>query len=424
MRLRLIQPAVAFYGGGRRPKKALFPPLGLAMIAALTPPDVDVSLTDENIEAIDFHESTDVVGISVLTITAPRAYEIADTFMARGVKVVLGGVHVSFLPDEAARHADAVVIGEAEKTWPRVVADLKADRLQPRYQQEGHPPLSDLPIPRRSLFRKGAYFFNNTLAATRGCPYSCSFCSVSAFFGRTYRCRPVADVLGELGALERGKLLFFIDDNIVGNPGFAKQLFRAMIPYHMKWLGQATVTIARDDELLELAAASGCVGLLVGFESTSQASLVALGKKANRADEYPNEIKKIHSKGIAIHGTFIVGLDEDDAGVFERTVRFAQTMRLESAGFAFPTPLPGTDLYESLDQERRLVTKEWSRYAREIVFEPRMMSRETLRTGHKWALQEFFRLSSILERIGLARRNLVMLWILNLVQRAHYGRLP
>jgi len=421
MKLRLIAPAVP--GNRRKPKKILVPPLGLAMVAALTPPDVEVSLTDENVATIDFQEETDLVGITVLTVTAQRAYEIADIFRARRIKVVLGGIHASFLPDEAGEHADSVVIGEAEETWPRLIADLKANRLQKRYEQGERLPLNDLPVPRRDLFAKGAYVIKNTLAATRGCPYSCSFCSVSSFFGRTYRCRPVQDVIKELDTFNGGKYFFFIDDNIIGNPKFAKELFRAMIPYKIKWFGQASVTIAKDDELLELAAASGCIGLLIGFESISPANLEAVGKKINVVDEYQTVIRKIHSRGIGIHGFFITGLDGDTEDVFERTVRFAQKMKLESAGFAYPMPLPGTEFYDSLEKDGRIITREWSRYADEIVFEPKLMSRQVLQEGHDWASQEFFRLPSIWKRVGLARRNLAVLWAINLGWRAHYSQL-
>ena len=219
------------------------------------------------------------------------------------------------------------------------------------------------------------------------------------------------------------KYIFFVDDNIVGNPKFAKELFRAMIPYKLKWLGQASVTIAKDNELLELAAASGCIGLLIGFESIYPPSLATVAKSINVVDEYEEIIRKIHSKGIGIHGFFIIGLDEDNEDIFERTVRFAQKMRLESAGFAYPMPLPGTDFHHSLDKEGRIITKEWSRYADEIVFEPKLMSRNVLYKGHAWASQEFFRLPSIWKRVGLARRNLALLWAINLGWRAHYRKL-
>jgi radical SAM superfamily enzyme YgiQ (UPF0313 family) len=394
----------------------------MATVAALTPPDIDISLTDENVIAVDFEEEVDLVGITALTCTAQRAYEIADTFRARAVKVILGGIHPSMQPDEASQHADAVVVGEAEGIWEHVIEDFKANRLQKIYRQNERPSLHNLPMPRRDLFAEGAYLIKNTLSATRGCPYSCSFCSVPPFFGHTYRCRPVEEVLKEIDTFNNKKRMFFVDDNIVGNPKFAKELFRALIPYKIKWFGQASVTIAKDEELLKLAAASGCTGLLIGFESISPASLATVGKSINVVDEYQDVIRKIHSNGIGIHGFFIVGLDEDTEDVFTRTLHFAQNMRLESAGFAYPTPLPGTAFYESLDKAGRIITKDWSRYSDDIVFEPKLMSREALHRGHVWASREFFKLPSIWRRIGLTRRNLALLWGVNLFSRAHYKK--
>jgi len=420
MKLKLIVPATNYNLTYR--KKALTPPLGMATIAALTPPEIDISIIDENITIVDFKEEVDLVGITALTSTARRAYEIADTFRARGVTVILGGIHASMQPDEASQHADAVVIGEAEGIWVRVIEDYKANRLNKVYRQRKRPSLHNLPIPRRDLFTEGAYFVKNTISATRGCPYSCSFCSVTPFFGHTYRCRPVEEILREVDTLNNKQPIFFVDDNIAGNHKFAKELFSALIPYKIKWFGQASVTIAKDDELLELAAASGCTGLLIGFESISQASLATVGKKINVVTEYQDVIRKIHSKKIVIHGFFIVGLDEDTEEVFMHTVRFAQKMRLESAGFAYPTPLPGTAFYESLDKDGRIITRDWSRYADEIVFEPKLMSREALHRGHMWASQEFFRLPSIWKRIGITHRNLAWLWAINLGWRTHYKK--
>ena len=420
MKLELIVPATQ--ENLRKRKKPPCPPLGLAMVAALTPPEVEVSLTDENVTVIDFQKETDLVGITALTITAQRAYEIADTFRARGVKVILGGIHPSFLPEEASQHADAVVIGEAEGIWSNVIEDFKANKLQRMYSQRERPSLLNLPIPRRDLFAKGAYYVTNTISTTRGCPYACSFCSVTSFFGHTYRCRPVEEVLKEIETLNQRKLVVFVDDNIVGNPKFAKKLFRALVPYKIKWVSQASVTIARDDELLKLAAASGCIALLIGFETLSPANLAAMGKKVNVVDEYENVIRKIHSYGIAIHGFFILGLDEDDEDVFERTVRFAQKMRLESAQFAWPVPYPGTALCESLDKAGRIVTKDWSQYESNLVFEPKLMSREMLQQRREWVWREFYSLPSIWRRVGIARRNLRNLWAVNLYYRAFWRR--
>jgi len=420
MKLELIVPATQ--ESFLNQKKALCPPLGLAMVAALTPPEVEVSLTDENVTVIDFQKEIDLVGITVLTITAKRAYEIADTFRAIGVKVILGGSHPTALPKEAIQHADAIVIGEAEGVWANVIKDFNAKKLQRIYSHHEQPSLLNLPIPRRDLFANGAYYFRNTISTTRGCPYACSFCSVTSFFGHSYRCRPVEEILKEIETMDHNKLIWFIDDNIVGNLKFAKELFRALIPYKLKWASQASVTIAKDDELLRLAAASGCVILLIGFETLSPANLAAMGKKVNAVDKYESVIKKIHSHGIAIHGFFILGLDEDNEDVFEHTLRFAQKMRLESAQFAWPVPYPGTVLCESLDKTGRIITKDWSQYESSIVFEPKLISREILQKGRDRVLSEFYSLSSIWTRLGVIRSHPVALWVLNIYFRSFWRR--
>jgi radical SAM superfamily enzyme YgiQ (UPF0313 family) len=420
MKLELIAPATQ--ENSQKRKKAELPPLGIAMVAALTPPEVEVSLTDENVTAIDFQKETDLVGITALTITAQRAYEIADSFRARGVKVILGGIHPSILPEEAGQHADAVVIGEAEGIWPNLINDFKANKLQRVYRQVKRPSLVNLPIPRRDLFAKEAYHIINTISATRGCPYACSFCSVTSFFGRTYRCRPLEEILKEIETLPEKKPIAFVDDNIVGNPKFAKELFRALIPHKIRWVAQASVTIARDDELLKLAAASGCIDLLIGFETLSPANLAAMGKKVNVVDEYETVIKKIHSQGIAIHGFFILGLDEDGEDVFKRTLLFAQKMRLESAQFAWPIPYPGTALYKSMNKADRIVTNDWSCYESNLVFKPKLMSREVLQQRRDWVWREFYSLPSIWRRVGVVRRYLRAFWALNLYFRAFWRR--
>ncbi len=417
MKLELIAPATM---SNSRRRKGLIPPLALAMVAAVTPPEVEISLTDENVNTIDFHKETDLVGITVLTVTAKRAYEIADTFRARVVPVILGGIHTSVLPEEASQHADAIVIGEAEGIWPQVIEDFKANRLQRVYQQHERPSLIGLPFPRRDLFAEDAYYVKHTLSATRGCPYSCSLCTVPSFFGHSYRFRPVEEVVKEIETFKERKFIAFVDDNIVGNPKYAKELFRALIPYKIKWVAQASVTIARDDELLKLAAATGCISLFIGFESISPASLLAMGKKINVVDEYEKVIRKIHSYGIAIHGFFIFGFDEDNEDIFKRTVHFAQKMRLESAQFDFLTPYPGTAFGKYMDDTGRIITKDWSQYGYNLVFEPKQMSRETLQKAHDQSWYEFYSIPSIWRRLGLAHRHLWMFWKANLYYRAHW----
>lgn len=417
MKLELIVPVTP---RNTNRKKTLIPPLGLAMVAAVTPSDVEISLTDENVSVINFQQKQiDLVGITALTVTAQRAYEIADTFRSKGVKVVLGGIHPSVLPEEASQHADAIVIGEAEGVWPKVIEDFKTNNLQRVYQQHERPSLVGLPIPRRDLFAKGAYYVRNTLSTTRGCPHSCAFCTVTSFFGHTYRCRPLEEILREIETLSKKSFMVFLDDNIVGNPKFAKELFRALIPYKIKWVAQASVTIARDDELLKLAADSGCISLFIGFESIYPANLAAVGKKINLVDEYETVIKRIHSHGIGIHGFFIFGFDEEDESVFRRTVHFAQKMRLETAQFDYLTPYPGTALGESFDRSGRIVTKDWTQYGYELVFEPKSMTREMLQKGHDWAWYEFYNLPSIWRRLGIRHPYPWVFWIANLFYLTH-----
>lgn len=418
MKLELIAPSRQ--GRQQRFKKALFPPLGLAMIAAATPLDVDVSLTDENNEVVDFQKRIDLVGITSTTVTAKRAYYLADNFRARGVKVVLGGIHPSFMPKEASQHADAVVIGEAEGIWPKVIEDFKKGKLRNIYRQLKRPSLVGLPIPRRDLLAKNGYFIGQTISTTRGCPYACSFCTVTSYFGHTYRCRPIEEIIKEIETLNPKKLTAIIDDNIVGKPEFSKELFRALTPYNMKWGGQASITIARDDELLRLAAESGCRILLIGFESLSSENLKSVGKGINKVEEYENAIQKIHSYGIAIHGFFIFGLDYDNEEIIKRTIQFAKNMRLESAQFDILTPYPGTALFKSMDETCQIITKDWAQYGYQLVFKPKLISAPRLQELHDQAWKEFYSLRSIFSRLKLPRPSLGKLWAMNFFYRFHW----
>ncbi len=416
MRIRLIVPATQ--ENRRKRRKSMSPPLGLAMVAALTPRDVEVAVTDENAAEVELDEAVDLVGITVPTFTAPRAYELADAFRARGVKVVLGGIHASTLPEEAAAHADAVVVGEAEGSWPGLVADARAGRLQRLYRCAERPSLVGLPHPRRDLFERGAYFFGNVVQTSRGCPHGCSFCTVTSYFGQRLRCRPVAEVIEEIRTLDLSEVVVFIDDNLIGNPAHARELLRSLTPLGIRWAGQTSLAIGKHDELLALAAESGCIALLLGFETLSQANLAAAQKRVNVVAEYEALVQKVRAHGIALHGFFIFGLDEDDEGVFERTLRFTEQVRLESAMFSWPVPYPGTALCESLEREGRITTRDWSCYEASPVYRPRHMSQEALKRGTDWTWREFYSLPSIWRRLGVLRRYALPLWALNLSLRA------
>jgi len=401
-----------------RSKFSAAPPLGLAVLASHTPPEVEVSLTDENLAPIDYGRPVDLVAITAATQTSPRAYAIADAFRARGTKVVLGGMHPTALPEEAGRHADAVVVGEGEEVWPRLLADLEDGGLRPMYRAKRRPPLAGATAPRRDIFHSEGYIFPFTTYTTRGCPFGCTFCSVTSFFGGTYRSRPVEEVCREVDGLGANRPILFVDDNVAAQPARAKQLFRALAPYKVTWIGQASVTVARDEELLRLAAASGCLALFIGIESLSPDSLSSVGKRHNAVAEYEEAIRRIRSHDIAVFGAFIFGLDHDTEDVFEATVRFARRTKLEGAQFNLLTPYPGTPLGAAMDREGRILSRDWSEYRGDkVVFAPRLMSPRRLQEGHDWAWREFYSYGSIFERVGLSHPQALLIWALNLNYR-------
>jgi len=326
-----------------RTAKAYSPPLNLSMIAAYTPPNIDVSITDECVSPIDFDKDVDLVGLTAYTNSAFRAYEIADAFRRRGVTVVMGGVHVSNLPGEALEHCDAVVVGEAEGAWEQLMLDFSRSQLKRVYQNDHLASLEGLPVPRRDLLTPDDYVTINTVQSTRGCPHNCSFCSVTRFNGRTYRFRPIPDVIREIETLP-SRNVFIVDDNIMSNRLRTRKLFEALTPLGLRWGSQCTVSIARDPEILELAARSGCIGLAIGFESFCKESLKGAHKRFNSPDQYYEDIETIKSYGILVWGSFVLGFDEDDEANLEKTVWSAKRSKLDFACFNFLTPLPGTDV--------------------------------------------------------------------------------
>ncbi len=383
-----------------------FPYLSLTTLAALCPPGCRVRIIDENVDPVDLDARPDVVGISLMTPLAPRGYAIADAYRRRGIPVILGGIHATMMPEEASQHADAVVLGEAEGVWPHVIEDRLANRLQPFYRASDYSPLAGLPIARRELLNRKAYFFVNTLQTTRGCPFDCDFCSVTQFYGNTYRMRPIEDVVREIRSLE-GRFVFFVDDNIVGNRAYAAELFRRLIPYRLKWASQSAITIGKDPELLSLAEQSGCMGLFIGFESLSQDALQAMGKSFNVVRTYRERIERIHDHGIGIQGSFIFGTDTDTADIFDDVVRFTEDARLDAAIYSILTPFPGTRLYERMRADGRILTEDWARYdMNHVVFRPRLMSPEALQLGFSRAYERLYSWPSIVKRLIGWRRNM------------------
>ena len=383
------------------------PTLGLLRVAALTPLDWEVKIIDEKVEPLDLGESPDIVGITAMTPVVNRAYEIADSFRLRGIKVVMGGMHPSKLPDEALMHCDSVVIGEAEGLWPTLLEDFKRGELKTIYRHTEFPSLANMPTLDWDLYKDKKYLPVHFVETTRGCPHDCDFCSVTNSFGGKFRNRPVDDVEREIQGLKPfdgrfilKNVVFFTDDNIISSKAYAKEFLRRIIPYNLKWLGQTSVNIVKDDEILDLCRKSGCMGLLVGFESLSNVNLAGMGKGFNRPDNYFDVIKKVHDYGIGINGSFVFGFDGDDEGVFERTVEFTIKAKLEIGYFSILTPYPGTGLYDKLISEGRIIDHDWSRYnTNNVVFKPKRMSAEKLLFGYYDALRQFHSYSSIYKRL-------------------------
>ena len=361
------------------------------------PTYVNTRIIDEEIEPVDFDMDVDLVGISFMTFNAPRAYEIADRFRNKGKKVIFGGYHPTFMPDEALQHADAICIGEAENSVPLMMEDFRAGKLKSVYQN-GLVNLNTLPDLDRSLISDNSYITTNILQATRGCHYHCEFCSVAAFNDYQLRKRPIEEVIHELKNL--GPYVLFMDDNLTLDKDYAKELFRQMIPLRKKWVSQCGVGIADDDELLQLATESGCRGLFIGFESLSQDSLSSWKKHCNRRKDYLEVVKKLHENGIAIFAGFVFGSDEDREDVFEETLDFLLEANIDALQSTRLTPFPGTPLFEKMDKEGRIFDKDWSHYDFfHVVHRPLKMSVETLHYGTAWLQKQFYSKKNITRRL-------------------------
>ncbi len=367
--------------------KGTSPPLALPLLGAIVPSDVEVVLTDENIEEINYEEKVDLVGILGMTCMIDRSYEIADEFKKRGIPVMMGGIHVSMMPDEALQHCDTVVIGEAEEILEQVIRDAEQGNLQKIYRAPGFCDMTKVPIPRWDLINIKEFIYF-VLQTGRGCPNNCEFCSVSNYHGLKYRHRMIEQVVKELKYLKKldpKKAIVFIDDNILSIRRYARELFKAMIPLKLNsWICQASINKLDDDEMLDLMHEAGCSVVFIGFESVSQKSLEGMKKgHVNKPTEYKRIINKIYDHKINIFGSFIVGNDTDDEITFKDTAKF-----LEDANLLFPmlnilTPLPGTRLYEKIEKEKRIFTRKWSEYSGEsLTFYPKLMSPKALKENY------------------------------------------
>ena len=388
-------------------RRGLFMPLNLAICAAVVPDGWDVEIVDENVTGSSqpaAADGIDAVGIGAMTPQAKRAYELADAYRALGVPVILGGIHPSALPDEAAEHATIVCRGDAEATLPRALRDLDAGVAKPLYDWQDDP---DAPIatPRKDLLDPADYLVFNPIQTTRGCPHGCTFCITPAVFGRKYRKRRIDDIVEEMrAAKERFNTRVFIlsDDDVCGNHKWAMELFEAMRPLKVKWASQCDILISANDGLLAAMRDSGCLGVILGLESPKAGTLAEAGKRYVNADQYVHRIRKIQSYRISIWGSFIFGFDTDDWRDCMDAVRFAQRTNLCMSCYPILTPYPGTAVFEQYQAEGRLLSRDWDKYnGATVVFEPRRMSVNELRHAQMAAFHEFYRPASAFKRLRI-----------------------
>jgi radical SAM superfamily enzyme YgiQ (UPF0313 family) len=399
LRVKFILPALteATSPYWRPIKYSLFPPLGLATLAAYLQPDDEATIVDEHVERVDTADRPDLVAIQVYITSARRAYALADHYRAQGVFVALGGLHVTSLPDEAAAHADAIFLGPGEQIFPQFLEDFRAGRPQSRYVSASGRTLERLPPIRRDLIRRRSYLVPNSIVVTRGCPQHCDFCYKDAFFegGRSFYTQRVDDALAEIDRLP-GRHLYFLDDHLFGDRRFASALFEGMRGMRRLFQGAATVDSVLRGDLVERAAEAGLRSLFVGFETLAPNNLALSNKRQNLGRDYTAVASRLHGLGIMINGSFVFGMDDDDEDVFKRTAGWAIEQGITTATFHIQTPYPGTRLFARTEAAGRILTRDWDLYdTRHVVYRPTRLTPEALKQGYDWAYREFYRWSSI-----------------------------
>lgn len=393
MKVKMILPALteAESPFWRPIKYSLFPPLGLATLAAYLSPYDEIDLQDQHVEELNLEDSPDLVVIQVYITNAYRAYKIADHYRSRGAYVILGGLHVTSLPEEAAPHADTIFLGPGEETFPEFLADFKKGRAKKVYLSPVRT-LEKIPPVRRDLIKRNRYLVPNSIVVSRGCPHHCDFCYKDAFYegGRSFYTQRVDDALAEIDRLP-GRHLYFLDDHLLGNVRFASALFEGMVGMNRVFQGAATIDSILRGDLIEKAAKAGLRSVFVGFETFSPANLKQSNKKQNLEKDYLKAVDRLHSLGIMINGSFVFGLDDDDKDVFKRTVEWGVKNSITTSTFHILTPYPGTNLYKSMEQQGRIVTRNWDMYdTRNVVYRAANLTAEELKNGYDWAYREFY----------------------------------
>ncbi len=401
-----------------------FSMLSLLTVAAETPAEHDVRIVDEQMEPVPWDADVDLVGITGMTAVAPRGYEIAAHFRARGIPVVMGGIHATLCPTEALEHADAVVAGDAEGIWQMILSDVESGNLSGIYRNPAPPDLADLkPLPRHLLDRRG-YVTVHAVQATRGCPYACDFCSVSAFHHRSHRRRPAQEVAAEVAQIP-DPFFIFVDDNLTAHKAYARELFQALAPLNKKWVTQSSLTVCQDEAFLDAAADAGCCGFFVGMETFSEQNLKGMHKGFNKVEEYRGAVDRLHQRGITVEAGIVFGFDGDGPEVFETTLAGLEALQVDLIQASILTPLPGTPL--GLSMADRVFDRDWSHYDfHHAVFEPAGMTAAELKAGHDWVTRSFYHPKRIAQRLAQHTRRpraLSTLKYLAGVNLAYYGRI-
>jgi radical SAM superfamily enzyme YgiQ (UPF0313 family) len=420
MKVLLIQSS-RYWANGRLDRRKSRWLLGMTLpyVAALTPKDIQVAIKDDMLEEITFREDCDLVGLSFMSHQSARAYDLAAGFRRRGIPVVMGGFHATLAPEECQEHADALVLGEAEESWPRLLRNFQAGRLQPRYQAEKLSDLKNLPCPRYDLLDLKRYqIWNIPSQTTRGCPHHCSYCEVTQVYGGKFRHRPVDEVINEIQEIRRltgSGFIYFVDDNFVAHRGHALEITEKLIPLKLDYACLATANVGDDPELLDLLVRSGCVHLNIGMETISAASLQAINKKQNKVKDYDRQFKALRDRGLGFSVNVMFGLDGDGPEIFDETVDFLILAKVPVAFMFILAPRPGTEVQEQLFKEGRIFDHNWANYGGfKVVYHPKHMSARQLEEGYWRANRRFYSLLSVLRRGFTPTRNSLNSLVLNL----------
>ncbi|MDD3655105.1 MAG: radical SAM protein [Desulfotomaculaceae bacterium] len=418
MKIKLISPKMTLRPMDSEFKRVMSPSLALLILAALTPNEHEVYIEDENVGKLHLEDKPDLVGISVNVDTSKRAHEISKHYRKQGIKVILGGIHVSANPDEALAYADSVCVGEAEELWEQILADVQTGDLKNKYYNDQPTNLANTPIPKWSLINQSKYLYTNVVVTSRGCPFRCEFCYNScAYVHNKFRNRPTEHVIEEVKALGTRQVMF-IDDNFIGNISWTKEFLKQIKPLNLKWHAAVSVNLVQHLDLLDELKESGCESLFIGFETINKASLESVSKYQNNIESYEKLIQEIHSRGIMINASLVFGFDDDEHTVFEETLNWLVKNKIETMTAHILTPYPGTKIYQRLKSESRIIDNEPTHYNTSYaVFSPNKMTRQQLYEGYLKIYEEFYSIKNIIKRLPNDRNQRVPYLLFNFFYR-------